>query len=245
MVGRMTFSLNVSANFRIGSTLPSMEDQLRDLWQLARTLDGFGLPLREWFPPADTEANSLLNRAFDAHGPTAAAVAMVEADKENQDDDVRMLGVWNGVEGPGGIAMTTTLSIGRIPSNLGLAAKGVAALTDSRHVVQIVQSVLTIWSPLLVQTGPAGYSRQRVFKDRTAVSWMLYLPHVIETRHAPEAASLIAIHDAEKRQKGTIVVSVAETFDVDNPEHVRRANALEVRLADQDLLPRLTDFARM
>lgn len=241
----MTFSLGLSANFRIGQSLPPMEGQLRDLWRLAQALDGIGIPLGDWFPPADTEANSLLNRAFDAHGPTAAAVAMVEADKENQDRDVRMLGVWNGIEGPGGIAMTTTLSTGRIPSHLDFAARGVAALADSRHLIQIVRSVLTIWSPLLVQVGPAAYFGQRVFKDRPAVSWMLYLPLIIETRHAPEAASLIAVHDAEKRQKGTIVVSVAETFDVDNPEHVSRANALEVRLADQDLLPRLADFVRM
>ncbi|TAM85220.1 hypothetical protein EPN42_15965 [bacterium] len=28
------------------------------------------------------------------------------------------------------------------------------------------------------------------------------------------------------------------TFSIDNPEHLRIANALEVRLADQDVLPR-------
>lgn len=222
-----------------------MESQLQDLWRLAQTLDSFGIPLRDWYPPADTEANSLLNRAFDMNGPTAAVVAMAKADKENQDDDVRTLGVWNGIEGPGGMVMTTTLGTGPIPSHLDFAAYGVAALQESPQFLRTIQSVQAIWSPLLVQAGPAAYFDQRVFKDRPAVSWMLYLPLIIEPRHAPEAASLIAVHDAERRQKGTIVVSVAETFDVDNPEHVRRANALEVRLADQDLLPRLTDFVRM
>ncbi|AYA46316.1 hypothetical protein RSP824_07330, partial [Ralstonia pseudosolanacearum] len=47
----------------------------------------------------------------------------------------------------------------------------------------------------------------------------------------------------KNKQAGTIVVSVAdEPFCDLNPEHVRIANKIEVRLADQGLLPRYADL---
>lgn len=58
----------------------------------------------------------------------------------------------------------------------------------------------------------------------------------------PEAGALIPVMDG-KKPKGTIIVSVAdEAFSADNPEHVKVANAIEMRLADQGLLPQFTDL---
>jgi hypothetical protein len=74
---------------------------------------------------------------------------------------------------------------------------------------------------------------------------MIYLPFKIETHNAPEAAALLPILDADTKQKGTLLVSTTETFNANNKEHVKRANDLEVRLADQDLLPRFSDFLRL
>lgn len=45
-----------------------------------------------------------------------------------------------------------------------------------------------------------------------------------------------------EKQLGTIIVSVTEEpFSGVNPEHVKVANSIEVRLVDQDL-PRFTDL---
>ena len=67
---------------------------------------------------------------------------------------------------------------------------------------------------------------------------MLYLDRAITPKELPEAAELVPVMEGGK-QKGTIIVSVTdEVFSADNPEHVKIANAIEVRLADQDLLPR-------
>ena len=45
------------------------------------------------------------------------------------------------------------------------------------------------------------------------------------------------------KQIGTIIVSVTdEPFNDENPEHVKIANAIEIRLVDQDLLPRYVDI---
>jgi hypothetical protein len=67
---------------------------------------------------------------------------------------------------------------------------------------------------------------------------MLYVPKTISSTQLPEAAELVPVMEGDK-QRGTLIVSVAdEVFSVNNADHVRIANAIEVRLADQDLLPR-------
>lgn len=67
---------------------------------------------------------------------------------------------------------------------------------------------------------------------------MLYLAQAITPQELPEAAELVPVMEGDQ-QKGTIIVSVMnEVFSADNPAHLKIANAIEVRLADQDLLPR-------
>ena len=65
---------------------------------------------------------------------------------------------------------------------------------------------------------------------------MLYLPTAIASEALPEAAELVPVTE-NGRQTGTIIVSVSdEVLSADNPDHVQIANAIETRLADQDLL---------
>ena len=90
---------------------------------MAKFLGKLDISITEWFPPADTEANSLLNPAFTKTGPSPAAIAMAMADKENLAHDLRTLGVWNGKEDEGGMAYTTTYNTGPIPSFLSFNAK--------------------------------------------------------------------------------------------------------------------------
>lgn len=61
---------------------------------------------------------------------------------------------------------------------------------------------------------------------------------VITPGQLPEAAELVPIMEGDK-QKGTIVVSVSDNvFSIDDAGQVKIANAIEVRLADLDLLRR-------
>lgn len=239
----MSLYLTISANFRTGASLPSMEDQYTDLWKLAKFLETVGQPIDDWFPPADTKANSLLNKAFTSTGPSMAALAMAKADKSNLASDIRGLGVWNGKDDEGGVAYTAIYNTGPIPSNLDFSADEVADFLDYRNVVKLAQSVIAIWNPMLIKVAPGGYSKHRVFPDRPAVGWMIYLPFEITAKQVPEAAQIVPIVDAEhKKRQGTLLVTTTDTFDVDNPEHIKKANAIETRLVDQDLLPTLREF---
>lgn len=82
------------------------------------------------------------------------------------------------------------------------------------------------------------YTTHQAFPKRPGAGWMLYLPTASTREALPEAAELVPVMEGGT-QKGTIIVSVADaTFSIDNPEHLRIANAIELRLADQDVLPR-------
>lgn len=239
----MSHILEIDANFHVGTQLPSIEDQYNDIWKFAKALQTLGLDLDQWFPPADTEANSLLNTAFTETGPSAAALAMANADSDNLATDLRTLGVWNGTEDDGAIAYTVTYSTGPFPSTLNFSSKEVASLRDSSNIFKLVQAIVGIWQPMVIQIAPGGYLEQSVFPDRPGAGWMLYLPISIEARQVPEAANVIKIMDEKgKNQQGSLIVTVAEPFDLQNPEHIKKANAIETRLVDQDLLPTNSDF---
>lgn len=239
----MSFYLTISANFRTGTTLPSIENQYNDLWKLAKSLETVGFPITEWYPPAATPAASLLNQAFSETGPSAAALAISKADKANLASDLRILGVWNGVEGSGGAAYTTTYNTGRIPSNLDFSAQDANEFQNYRHVAKFVQTIIDLWQPMLVKVAPGGYNEKSVFPDRPPVGWMIYIPFDISAQQVPEAAQIVPIIDVQgKKPRGTLIITTEDTFDVANPDHVRKANAIETRLVDQDLLPTLREF---
>jgi len=238
----MTKILDISANFRTGTTLPSIEEQYADLWDIAKFLNTLGIAIADWFPPADTEANSLLNPSFTETGPSPAAIAMAKADKDNLAHDLRTLGVWNGKEDEGGMVYTTTYNTGPIPSFLGFNAEDVNPLLDYRNLIDLLQFVVRKWNPMLIQVTPDEYDSLSVFKDRPGAGWMLYLPFIISSQQIPEASEVIKIMDEKGKQQGTIIVTVTEAFDTKNLDHIQRANAIETRLVDQDLLPTMSEF---
>lgn len=70
---------------------------------------------------------------------------------------------------------------------------------------------------------------------------------VLTVQQVPEARALVPVMGKDEKGKdkqlGTIIVSVTdEPFSDENPEHAKIANAIEIRLVDQDLLPRFTDL---
>ena len=239
----MSRTLEITANFRQGAVLPSIEDHYGALWEIAQFLQTSGIALDEWSPPADTEENARLNKAFTNTGPSTAALALARADKDNHATDLRSLGVWNGKEDDGGIVYSITYDTGRIPSVFRFSSEQVAPLSDYRNTAKLVQNIATFLKPMVIQIRPSEYADKRVFPNRPGAGWMLYLPFDIDARQIPEAADVIKVMDQKgKNRQGSLIVTVAETFSVQNPEHIKKANAIETRLVDQDLLPTNSDF---
>ncbi|MFL9948993.1 Imm52 family immunity protein [Paraburkholderia agricolaris] len=234
----MAFHLNIDVTYRVAAPqLPTIESEYDRLWQFANVLTRAGFPVDKWYPAADTEKASLLNAAFDANGPTSAAIAMAKSSALSNGTRVRSLGVWNGLEGDGGAAFSDSQGIDSVCS-VTFQMKGIVGFQQTTLVADVVSEAARIWSASSVQVGPFKYfSQQQAFEKRPGAGWMLYLPRVLTSRQVPEAASLIPVMDGEL-QKGTIVVSVVdEPFSAAKEEHVAAANAIELRLVDQDLLP--------
>lgn len=240
--------MNITSTFRLDrGTLPTEAEQLQDLWRVAKLLVPLGFPLNGWFPPADTPEHSLINEAFNETGPTPAAVAILVAEKQEKElTGWREAGVWNGTEDTGGVVYTSSLTIAPKPARctFRLNSKRVKALSDKELMLSVVLGLLDIWPASTLEVSPYKYTTmQQVFPDRPGVGWMLYLPQVLTVQQVPEAGALIPVLGEKKKQTGTIIVSVAdEPFSSDNPEHVKIANKIEVRLVDQDLLPRYADL---
>jgi hypothetical protein len=223
--------------------LPTASEHFVILWKVALLLDTVGMPLADWSPPADTPEDARRNQAFDRDGPTPAALAIVEEEERSDPaNGFRYLGIWNGYKEEGGSSVLLGLKQADGPGNctFRLQAQAVPSLSSKANLIKVLTGLSLQWQPPFIVVDPGNYgTRQKVFADRPGAGWLLYLPGRITRAQVPEAAELLPVLNEDGQQRGTIIVSVAgDAFDDENPAHIQVANAIEIRLADQDLLPR-------
>lgn len=213
--------------------IPSAQHRCEELWRFAKMLEVVGLSMGQWLVNGDSTIP-----AFDSAGPTPALATSAEDDPKSP---IQFADVWNGKEGQGAAGLMLKYRLNR-PSGFDFRAIGINGLQSYERVAGLIEGALEIWQSPLVEIAPYAYSDEKVFPDRPGVGWMLYLPHVLTAAQVPEARALVPVMRDDKQQ-GTIVVSVTDgPFDVSNRDHVKVANDIEIRLADQDLLPRYVDL---
>ena len=199
-----------------------------------------------WLLKGNTKDEAYLYQVFDATGPTVAAHAVL-TESLKTGVDLKMVSVWNGHEGAKGASLQYVGRLAPETSMIVLRAKPAAFSSSVDPVVGLILKTVGLLSPSMVSLETASYFDLKVFKDRPGVGWMLYLPRVLTAQQVPEARALVPVMGksatGKDEQRGTIIVSVTdEPFSDENPEHVRNANAIEIRLVDQDLLPRYADL---
>lgn len=209
--------------------------------------DPFGA---EWFLSRGSLEESLLYPAFDSFGElTTAAEAVLKASSKQK--TVRSISVWNGqIEQENGASLSLIVNNSDWPEwsfKIEYAKLDFARLNGLEGVQKLVTLIATTLRPSYMTIARYQYFEKQVFQDRPGVGWMLYLPRVLTTQQVPEARALVPVMGKDEKgrdkQTGTIVVSVTgEPFSDENPEHVKIANAIEIRLVDQDLLPRFSDL---
>jgi hypothetical protein len=205
--------------------------------------------LGEWYLQGWTVAEAHRHRVYgDDHRPRPAALQEMEEEYRGKPaDEPRIIGIWNRLEKDNGASLTVTIeNSNELPKGIDLEmaekAPGSSRLGDYRSVAEVITKVAEVYEPFYVMFGPRKYFMKTIFEDRPGASWMLYLPQVLTMHEVPEARDLIPVIVAGQ-QRGTIIVSEIDgVFSVDNPEHVKVANAIEIRLVDQDLLPRFVDL---
>ncbi len=229
---------------RTGMDLPTVDLQLQELFCFAQVVREFSPLLEKWYLTSDRDlADALRYEAFDSTGPTPAALAVVGTESINL-HDIRSISIWNGAENAADSAVLSSRCnvIGR-PDNFKFGLKLQPEVSNWTTGAKWMRAALAIWPAQFSNFGPFWYAEKKVFKDRPGVGWMLYLPHVLTSQQVPEARELVPVMDLGKRQIGTIIVSVTnEPFSINNTAHLKIANDIEIRLVDQDLLPRYADL---
>lgn len=223
------------------TSLPTVEYQIGQLWPFVSALSKLSPLWESWLLKGDTKENALLYDAFDGDGPTKSALAVLNTQYKGV-TDVRTIGFWNGKEKGEGASIVAFESAPGNTSDWIRLSWAIEPQLTWQQISDLMILAASIWSPSVIYFGPKWYDEHKVFKDRPGVGWMLYLPRKLTADQVPEARALVPIMDG-KKQTGTIIVSQTdETFDAANPEHVAVANAIEVRLVDQDLLPLYTEL---
>lgn len=233
---------------RAGNLLPTVEEQMDELYRFVQAIAEFSPLFSRWFLASDkSREDALRYEAFDDRGPRAVALDVVRADAAGV-TDIRSVGLWNGAEGKGDSASLVSRCnvLGR-PDAFEFRLKVRPEVVTWHTGASWISEALKIWPASYATFGPFWHNESQVFKDRPGVGWMLYLPRVLTAQQVPEARALVPvmsrIQQGKEAQTGTIIVSVTdEPFSDENPEHVKIANDIEVRLVDQDLLPRYADL---
>lgn len=233
----------------IGSA--ALESQMNSIFELLRcagSSDPLLAPAR-WFIATGEKESSYLYQAFDDTGPTMAAMAVIREENKREIASQSFV-LWNGEEDrtkgasiscrfsrKDGRSPSLTLSMRSDPDRFRLGA--------SSDAIRLLTEAIRIFKPLYGSLCPEQYDA--VFPDRPGVGWLLYLPRALSVQQVPEARALVPVFEKDGKGKdrpsGTIIASVIdEAFSDLNAEHVKIANAIEIRLVDQDLLPRHADF---
>lgn len=220
----------------------SVDTMLREMQRFIQHLKRLSPNLNEWLLAGETKADALLYDVYEDGEPTTAAKAVLNTELGGRADP-RIITIWNGKEKHEGASLRF---IGRPKEHLSIITfngKPKSFSSDWREIADVLAAGVAIWAPHYISVESNGYYEHKTFKDRPGLGWMMYLPRVLTIQQVPEARALVPVLGADKKQIGTIVVSVTdEPFSDENPDHVKIANAIEIRLVDQDLLPRYSDL---
>lgn len=227
---------------RPGGGLPSVEAQYLEMFNFAHALAPRSDRFRDWYLSWSTrKEDALTYRAFDDTGPNAHALAVLQEQMRGV-DDIHSMGVWNGLAKGNGVTIESSASVLGMPDRVSLSTKDFP-IDSWQEVAAWLEASLRIWPASFASVAPFFYGEMAVFRDRPGVGWMLFLPQVLTARELPEARRLVAVNDARGVHRGTLIVSVTdEPFCLENKQHIEIANAIEVRLADLELLPRYQEL---
>ncbi|WP_232490570.1 immunity 52 family protein [Burkholderia ubonensis] len=240
----------LQASFRDGKSVAEGDFllQLRRVYPIIAELSSEDQTLGgPWYLSSGGDDGKLGVPVFDGVQLNPVCIEELIRRSQHESGQPKSIDIWNGNPGRGNAAtLSIIIDCGSIANQFELSVserqKKESRLGMYQSSAKVVSMVANKFCCSYVAFGPRPYFEKQVFDDRLGVSWMLYLPHVLTSNEVPEACDLIPVV-RDGKQQGTIIVSVTDAvFDVDNPEHVKVANAIEIRLADQDLLPRYIDL---
>jgi hypothetical protein len=217
----------------------TIEEQLDEIHQFLPALKNYSSDLGQWYLKGETVADALLYPLFD-HGINPKALAKLQA-APNAPTRARVLGFWNGLTGDPGASLRYLYREANGGCVITLELPPTGELNKEQEAKQLIQTAIEIWQPTAISLRTAAYSDHQTFTDRLPMGWLLYLARPIEAEFITEAAKIIPI-SVDEKIVGTLLMSNLEKFDDANEQHLKQAKSIEIRLANEDLLPRYSEL---
>ncbi|QDD65527.1 hypothetical protein EJD96_15850 [Herbaspirillum seropedicae] len=234
-----TFDIEIFSPPDDKMTLEARMGKVRELLLTLGKYDSLLMP-KEWMVATGDQDGSFRYPAFDGDIPSRAMLAYyTELFRKEGPDSPRLVALWNG-QLQHGVGADCSLQFNSGPGQcekISIGIDDISKWQDWSAMLDVVKTSVRLYAPRTLFVQPNVY--QPVFFDKPSVGWMLYLPRSLSHSQVPEARRLEPVLDNDGKQIGTVVISVDDAiFDVGNSQHVKIANDIEIRLADQDLLPR-------
>ncbi|MDE1486978.1 immunity 52 family protein [Xenorhabdus bovienii] len=216
---------------------------VNDTYEIAKQIDVLFGYSKTWYLSGDTLEAALTRVAFDKQGITKDAINEFE---EGYTEDYPMVisGVWDGKNNTDGCAIfyhnyrMNQLGQTKIEINISIKEKEFQFLKLIDFIKFLVSSHNT--PSIMIENGKYSLKRKQVFSDRISAGWMLYLPIENDPTLASMAEEIISIPDKENNI-GTLIITTKDIFDIENKEHINKANDIEICLRDLRLLPLISE----
>ncbi|PHM72387.1 hypothetical protein Xekj_00666 [Xenorhabdus sp. KJ12.1] len=218
---------------------------LVDTYQIMQGINKLNASSSGWYLPGYSLKEIKENNVFHENGFTDYAKNWYEKDfdKENK-STIKTL-----FDKPGNAKLKNTIRyMTRDVTNTDVNQLGHTNVTldlnferesfDKLKFIDFIKELISFRHYPFVTIEVYGYTlnQKQVFPDRLSAGWMLYLPIEIDPALVPIAEEIIPVAD-KGDEKGSLIITTKEIFDIENQSHINKANDIEICLRDLGLLP--------
>jgi hypothetical protein len=217
----------------------AIEEQLDEIHRFLPALNNYSSDLGQWYLKGETVADALQYQLFE-QGISPKALAKLQK-APDVSSPLRILGFWNGLPGDPGASLRYLYRESNDCCIITLELPPTRKLNKAHEAKQLIKNAVEIWQPIAISLSTDTYSDQQIFTDRLPMGWLLYLAKNIKAELIPEAAEIIPI-SVDDDIAGALIMSHSKHFDDTDEQHLKRARSIEIRLVDEDLLPRYSEL---
>ncbi|PHM50529.1 immunity 52 family protein [Xenorhabdus miraniensis] len=226
---------------------------LADTVQLMNQIYKISNNSRGWHLPGYSEEEIIKNNVFNKDGITEYALnEFIESYDKDDRTIIKSLfdtpDVNDSVELKNDITYICQDDVYSVPNRLGKSNISIRLNLDRNEFkfekfIDFLSNLISVRSSPFLLVDTRGYSlkQKQVFPDRLYAGWMLYLPIEIDPTLLPMAEEIISVAD-KNGDKGSLIITTKEIFDIENQNHINKANDIEICLRDLQLLPLIAEI---
>ncbi|OTA18707.1 hypothetical protein Xbed_03060 [Xenorhabdus beddingii] len=218
---------------------------LTDLHRITQQVNQFFGRKKVWYLPGDSRKQALEHLAFNEQGATDKIIQIFEQEYK---DEYPFIGksIWDGEDNDD---LTCSISYHNYRRDrLGQTEVSINLNIEEKefqfyHLMEFVNFLVSNRNLPYIMVETRGYriKRKQVFPDRLSAGWMLYLPIEIDPALVPMAEEIIPVSD-KNSEKGSLIITTKDIFDIENQAHINKANDIEICLRDLQILPLISEI---